>query len=552
MSQHSNIIAASCHRVASSGPPLLARADLIVTTVIVSVLVGVGWWRAAPDVIDDAHITFRYVDNLLAGRGLTYNPGTEPVEGFSTPVMVLLLWIAGNVGVGRETAAVVLGAIGWLVAIAATAGIARGLGGSRAAMAAASLATAAHFPLLYFSVTGLETGIATGLIAGALWRYSACGCRVDAVGAMLWLATALVRPEGVLYPVAIGILEVARWTLKRPRGGLAQKTVVPGRESALWLFGVGILIGVALIMRRLYFDAWLPNTFHAKPPGTAALDPDSIGLVGALRYLFAFARQWGFLAPIAAILGLDALLVAGPREDQDVGARRPMVVACILVLSCALLFGLYTGGDWMPGARYLLPAVPVIAAAALAGAEELWRNYLAGRAGKAARPPSSACARCVALFIVGSYIVGPAFVLVEFVRRREVFPFHVMNSERGWQVGLHLRRAYPPETRVVAFRIGAVGRSSGMVVEDLWGLVDRQIAAIISRVPGYQPASAYGENLPELRALLAERRPRLILIHGRKSHMPPRAAFFYGFEYVLRQSFPLGRLESWELYERID
>jgi arabinofuranosyltransferase len=47
-----------------------------------------------PRTIDDAYITFRYARNLLAGRGIVYNPG-EAVFGASTPGFMLLLAALG-------------------------------------------------------------------------------------------------------------------------------------------------------------------------------------------------------------------------------------------------------------------------------------------------------------------------------------------------------------------------------------------------------------------------------------------------------------------------
>jgi len=43
-----------------------------------------------PRTIDDAYITFRYAQNLLAGNGLVYNPG-EAVLGTTTPIYALLM-----------------------------------------------------------------------------------------------------------------------------------------------------------------------------------------------------------------------------------------------------------------------------------------------------------------------------------------------------------------------------------------------------------------------------------------------------------------------------
>ena len=50
-------------------------------------------------VVDDAYITFRSVDNWIAGRGLTWNPG-ERVQVFTHPLWMLL--VAAAYAVTRE------------------------------------------------------------------------------------------------------------------------------------------------------------------------------------------------------------------------------------------------------------------------------------------------------------------------------------------------------------------------------------------------------------------------------------------------------------------
>ena len=51
------------------------------------------------DMMDDAYIYFRYVSNWVAGHGLTWNPGHEPVEGYTSFLFVLLLAIPAALGV---------------------------------------------------------------------------------------------------------------------------------------------------------------------------------------------------------------------------------------------------------------------------------------------------------------------------------------------------------------------------------------------------------------------------------------------------------------------
>src|SRR5919204_3651382 len=45
---------------------------------------------AGPRTIDDAYITFRYVQHIVQGQGFVYNPG-EHVLGTTTPLYTLLL-----------------------------------------------------------------------------------------------------------------------------------------------------------------------------------------------------------------------------------------------------------------------------------------------------------------------------------------------------------------------------------------------------------------------------------------------------------------------------
>ena len=46
------------------------------------------WWL----LIDDAHISFRYMSNELLGHGLVWNPAPfEPVEGYTSFSWVVLL-----------------------------------------------------------------------------------------------------------------------------------------------------------------------------------------------------------------------------------------------------------------------------------------------------------------------------------------------------------------------------------------------------------------------------------------------------------------------------
>src|SRR5262245_18671051 len=60
-----------------------------------------------PALIDDAHITFRYAENIALGRGFVFN--TEPILGTTAPFYCLLLALLRVLGAAPTTAAFAIG-----------------------------------------------------------------------------------------------------------------------------------------------------------------------------------------------------------------------------------------------------------------------------------------------------------------------------------------------------------------------------------------------------------------------------------------------------------
>lgn len=77
------------------------------------------WWVAYTEFIyEDAHITFRYAENLAEGRGFVYNEG-ERVYGTTTPLLTLILAAYKIAGRSLPSAAVSIGLIAslWTIGI---------------------------------------------------------------------------------------------------------------------------------------------------------------------------------------------------------------------------------------------------------------------------------------------------------------------------------------------------------------------------------------------------------------------------------------------------
>ncbi len=297
-------------------------------------LVAAHAWNTLPFIADDALISLRYSRRLIDGLGLTFTDG-ERVEGYSNLLYVLLSAALGGLGLDLISAARTVGLAGALLCVLAVAGHT-----SRGGVGAALLGTGllgASAGLGVWAVGGLEQPLLAGLLAGAWalalqedrpgWQWAAGG---------LFALACWTRPDT---PVFVAI--AAAWGLF---GG--------GWRSALRLTLPGLLAWLAQLGFRLaYYDAWVPNTAHAK------LGFSLYRLETGLDY--AAVGTWG--------LGvLVAVAVVGAFRAE----RR---VAALLVPSIGiwLAYVVFIGGDIFPARRHLLPILPAFAMLAGPAVREL-------------------------------------------------------------------------------------------------------------------------------------------------------------------------------------
>ncbi len=493
------------------GPMLLLAAVVLVA----------GFWRAAGDTVDDAWITFRCVQNFVHGAGLGFNPNAH-IECFSNPLLVLLLTPAAAAGIPLALAARVIGTVAFFTCILGAFRLSQRIGASPLFGATAACATAASFPLLYYSVTGLETGLFAALLLGGVWRHAVRN-RLDLAGTLIWLAVAWCRPEGIAYVAFFFLL--ALWRERR----------APSNAFLLTLL-LAAAIGTGFILRHAYYGLWLPNTFYAKPPGTADLDPGTGALHASLLYLGSYLSGLGVIPPVFAAW-------AASRAFRDTWRSRRVETPLLLtsVIGTGAAFAFYTGGDWFPAGRYLQPVTPALMVLAALGAQEL-----ANRFRHAARPDLFAAVLLLPLILANLMTLG------DFQRRRDRYPFHVMNSRALVEAGRWLHAHLPPGTSIAAYRIGAVGYFSDCEIIDLLGLADHTIARIIARHPDYHPWREMGDDLPELRERLAARRPGALLQIGFQGKRHPSSLKRYGLTYGLAKAWPQGHDQDLLLYLRQD
>jgi hypothetical protein len=195
---------------------------------------------------DDPFITFRYARNLLAGHGLVYNVGQRTLST-TTPFFAVLLaglslaW-PGPAEANLPLIANVVSALALVCAALVLAQWARHRNQPAVGLVAALLLCASPLLLMAFG-----TEICLHLFFVLLGFYAYDDDRWSLTAVALALAT-MIRPEGVLAAVTIGLAHLAR---RQP---------VPWRALALY----GVLVGGWYGGLWIYFGSPLPVTLLTK------------------------------------------------------------------------------------------------------------------------------------------------------------------------------------------------------------------------------------------------------------------------------------------------
>ncbi|HEX9373069.1 MAG TPA: glycosyltransferase family 39 protein [Roseiflexaceae bacterium] len=444
---------------------------------------------------DDAFISFRYAQNLVAGNGLVYNVG-ERVEGYTnflwTMLAALALWLGGDIVFLAHAAGLAIG----LAIVLLTYWLARRLIGPAWALVATLIVATSQSVLIYTSRgSGLETGLFTllALVGSACaihpraWRWS---------GVIFALAT-LTRPEGALL---MGLTFLHLWLLDPSR---ADRSTIR-RFGALLPMLAGYLLIVApfFLWRASYYGDLLPNTFYAKTGG---------GLRQALRglaYAGAFALTLGGPLVLVCFVPLARGWRAALRR------WRGYLWLLIVAYTCYIVA---VGGDHFPGDRFFVPLVPWFALTMADGLE-----YCYGAVQRLTRARWLAPAALAAILIAYSgnaLFRGPAFDTIVAGDDESVWIWR----ELGWWFRDHGN----PGESMAAMGAGAVAYYSEHTTIDLLGLTDKHIARVQPTNLGAGPAGH------------EKRDPAYVLDVRRPTYIPRMWDAYFGGESGLRDRYTL-------------
>jgi arabinofuranosyltransferase len=424
-----------------------------------------------PFTVDDTFITLRYADHLARGLGATWNPGSPPAEGYSSPLWLSVIAIAQRATLDPLLAAKGLGAALALASLALVAVLVDRMLSDRAdaerrlasAMAVFVLGCAPSTAI--HAVSGMETALTTFLSAAyalavvSLLAFAAPHERDRAVPrrraagvAAIGLLFGLARPEANLLVIVASIAMLVRLEGPARRDlaiAIAVLHALPGAIYFAW--------------RWSYYGLPLPLPFYVK-----ALLPEST-LPGASEAL-AFARHH-----LIERLDLGIALVAG----IALTARRPASPIPALLGGAAIWVFLFVPAHEMGyDFRYFQPLMPIVAAMVGAGIVAL-------------RARAGAMAPIVPAIVVLASVASTAPGLSRSLAEKHAYARGIETAHRAIGDALGAVRERIDRPVLAALDVGAIAYRSRWTVIDTWGLNEPEIAlgarrdaaAILARDP---------------------------------------------------------------------
>jgi len=428
---------------------------------------------------DDAFIALRYAKNLIEHHELAYNLG-QRVEGFTSPLWVLLISTLGALGAPLVTATRGLAAAASLGTFWALALFWDELS-PRAPwlVLPPALALALSAPFAAWTFGGLETPlfVATYTLALALIARHARkrDLRSSLQAAFSVAFCTLCRPEGATL-IAIGSVVFCL-----PSAAAPERL---WRRLLVWAWPILLLVGGYELFRLRYYGYPLPNTFYVKTSG------DGLWQRG-VSYLGFAGSEFGWALVGACLASLIFLLM----QSSRLGARYERQSKLVLLSSTGaaatiqLLYVARVGGDFLDLYRFLTPLLPA-AFSIVTCAASLLCSASAG-------PPRFAVATvALGLLVAHGYnqraMAREATQIAASSRaalRLEPLGWTRAYARRWQGIGRWLARARVSKDSTAVGAAGALPYYSELPNLDLFGLNDLEVARrgrIIGNRPGHQ------------------------------------------------------------------
>ncbi|HLF77955.1 MAG TPA: hypothetical protein VJB57_10745 [Dehalococcoidia bacterium] len=331
--------------------------DALLTLSLLAVTAGFYWWFIESTTLtyagqkfytlfDDAMISMRYARNLAGGHGLVWNPGETPVEGYTNPLWTLWMAALHLVGLPEASISLYVSLSGALL-VAGSALVTRQIAAhiypeSPSLGKIALFGSALYYPLVFWSLRGMEVGLVTFLLCVSVLlalRLRRRFSMLDVAGIMLVSSLGILTRMEFLIP-ALVVCGFALFWSPTPRVAVALT------------LGTAILVTLEGLtaFRVIYYGELLPNTYYLKVEGIAMSARLSRGLATLLLLHVVH------LGPVLAV-------IEGYFWKQRLRLQ-PGETLIVLLFASLCGYSVWVGGDaWDHYGftnRYIAPVMPLM------------------------------------------------------------------------------------------------------------------------------------------------------------------------------------------------
>jgi hypothetical protein len=277
--------------------------------------------------VDDAMVSMRYAHHLAQGYGAVWNIGDRPVEGFTNPGWMFFMAFLHLIAIPASKISLVVMITSALVLLVNSFVVYKICEeiqpGSKYGPLIAACITSFYFPLVFWSLRGMEVGLLTLLIdLGVLiaLRYQDGERQRSAVLlSLIFFLALLVRMDALLQIIILSI-----YLFSSSRSNL--RRILP-------LFLVIILTSIAILwFQHVYFGDFLPNTYYQKVVGASAWERIRNGILVFNQYA---SRD---------ILMLTLVTLGGILLYKDMQDRAVLMLAGLFIVQCG--YSIWVGGDY--------------------------------------------------------------------------------------------------------------------------------------------------------------------------------------------------------------
>jgi arabinofuranosyltransferase len=295
---------------------------------------------------DDAMVSMRYAWNFSHGRGLVYNTG-EYIQGYTNFLMVLLMSFMTLI-FDKSTANLFtqISGAGFMLLIAYLSVkisdhfIQNESYDHRVFVRVLSFLSAlSYYPLIYWSVMGMETGLLTtllllGILSGLNYTENKKPKLLLLVAVYLSLAY-LTRNDSIIFAILIWIY-IAKEIIESKTRIKIFSVLFPA--VSLYIL---VIIGQAFFQYK-YYGELLPNTYTLKLTG--------------MPFFFRIRDGIGFVTPFLFEIGSILILTT---IDLIINFRRQKFLLFSMVI-VSTSYQIYVGGDPWNYWRIMSPSIPLL------------------------------------------------------------------------------------------------------------------------------------------------------------------------------------------------